>query len=67
MTLRKQPITDKVFSRQDLEEAVKQERERIIARLKVRFSGYESNPVEGISRVTFALPEDWEQALEEEK
>ena len=28
-SLRKQPVTDKIFSRQDFEDAVKQERERI--------------------------------------
>lgn len=43
------------------------ERERIIKYLKIRWCQYESNEITGMSRHTFALPKDWEQALKEEE
>jgi len=42
------------------------DRERIIKYLKVRWHSYYQDVYLGISRHTFALPEDWEQALRKE-
>ena len=47
------------------EEAKREELVRIIEYLKVRFVCYDGN--DHRSRVTFKLPENWEQALKAEK
>jgi len=38
-------------------------KEELIHYLKLRWRNYSEYSVEGISRHTFALPKDWEQAL----
>ena len=47
----------------DIKEAKREEREKVIKYLKVRWCSYAQNIHMGISRHTFALPKDWEQAL----
>jgi len=50
----------------DIEEAKREERERIIKYLKIRWRSYKTDKLTGVWRHAFALPEDWEQALKEE-